>query len=84
MPVLLTMLLKSNTFQYICFVLLWIIGLLCAMIWFIYYCLPYGMYSFTNVRLAKLRTSLIDGCSNLTDLPCSLQMRIDVFFWRDL
>ncbi|CAF2184905.1 unnamed protein product [Rotaria magnacalcarata] len=42
----------------------------------------YASYSFTHVRLAELKTTLANGCSNLTDLPCSLQMSIDVyFFW---
>ncbi|CAF0984433.1 unnamed protein product [Rotaria sordida] len=37
----------------------------------------YASYSFTNVRLAELKTTLANGCSNLTDLPCSLQMNIN-------
>lgn len=46
-----------------------------------YHC-QYAPYSFTNVRLIEFRRTLVNGCSNLTDLPCSLQMDINVyFFW---
>ncbi len=42
----------------------------------------YAYYSFTHASLAELKTTLANGCSNLIDLPCSLQMNIAVyFFW---
>jgi hypothetical protein len=42
----------------------------------------YAYYSFTHASLAELKTTLANGCSNLIDLPCSLQMNINVyFFW---
>jgi len=44
------------------------------------YRFKYARYCFTHARLAELQTTLVDGCSNLTNLPCSLQMTIDVYF----
>jgi hypothetical protein len=44
--------------------------------------IEYHSYSFTNARLITFKSTLINGCSNLTDLPCSLQMYINnYFFW---
>jgi hypothetical protein len=44
--------------------------------------IEYQTYSFTNARLITFKTTLITGCSNLTNLPCSLQMYINnYFFW---
>lgn len=74
-------LLKNNVFQYFSLLLSWMIGSICVFLWILYYSGQYGRYSFANVRLAELRTSLINGCSNLTNLPCSLQMQIDVYFF---
>jgi hypothetical protein len=62
------------------FFILFIIGNFCASLFVEHYRREYASYSFTHTGLVELQTSLIDNCSNLTDLPCSLQMHINVYF----
>jgi hypothetical protein len=69
-------------FEYIFFCLLSTIGLAFVFIYHLHYWGEYRAYCFTHSRLIAFKTSLANGCSNLTNLPCSLQMYIDVyFFW---
>jgi hypothetical protein len=62
------------------FFILSIIGNFYASSFVEHYRRQYASYSFKHARLVELQTSLIDNCSNLTDLPCSLQMHINVYF----
>lgn len=67
--------------RFFLFFFLFIIGVVCNLNYYYFpYRFEYAHYSFTHARLAELQTTLADGCSNLTDLPCSLQMSIDVYF----
>lgn len=73
---------KSFLFQYCLFIFLLAIGIITEAIWIFHYRLKYKYYSFTNLRLAALRSTSGNRCSELTNLPCSLQMQIDIyFFW---
>lgn len=69
------------TFQYYFFFLLIMIDIISYLIWFFHYHVEYLCYSFTYVRLAKLKATLGNGCSKLIDLLCSLQVQIDVYFF---
>lgn len=80
MPVHLSNLLRNIHSRWLYFIFLWVIGVFCEAIWLVY-CVQYRRYSLTNVRLVKLRASLNNGCSNLTDLPCSLQMQIGIYLF---
>jgi hypothetical protein len=72
----------TPVFQFFLFLFLSIIGWLCAVPYIDYTQIKYHSYSFTNARLITFKSTLTNGCSNLTDLPCSLQMYInDYFFW---
>ncbi len=69
-------------FQCVLFFVLFMIGLLCGTSYISSYSNRYKSYSFTYARLAEFKRTLANGCSNLTDLPCSLQMDINIyFFW---
>jgi hypothetical protein len=68
--------------QFLLFLLLMMIGTIYGFSYIQSYQLQYRSYSFTNARLITFKATLINGCSNLTDLPCSLQEYInDYFFW---
>jgi hypothetical protein len=63
-------------------------GLLSAIGWafVLFYQMPYWgeyrFYCFTHPRLIEFKTTRTNSCSNLINLPCSLQMYIDIyFFW---
>ncbi|CAF5074363.1 unnamed protein product [Rotaria sp. Silwood1] len=68
--------------QFILFFLLLMMGFFFGAFYVHYYLLKYKSYSFTNARLVAFETTLVNGCSNITDLPCSLQMYINVYFFR--
>jgi hypothetical protein len=68
------------TRQFLLFIFLFIIGFVVGTLYIEFDRFKYASYSFTYACLAELKTTLADGCSNLTDLPCSLQMHIDVYF----
>ncbi len=68
--------------QFTLFFLLSIIGLFCEVLYVEIDRIQYASYSSTYFRLAELKTTITDSCSNLTNLPCSLQMHINIyFFW---
>jgi hypothetical protein len=46
------------------------------------YHVKYESYFFTHDRLIELQLLLTNGCYTFTDLPCSLQMKINVYFLR--
>jgi hypothetical protein len=68
--------------QYVLFFILFMTGWFSGSLYLGYYRTKYASYSFsTYARLADFKSTLVDGCSNLTKMPCSLQMHIDVFFF---
>jgi hypothetical protein len=67
-------------YQYCFFIILFCIGWVFMALYIIYYDVTYVSYSFTRARLAELQLLMTDGCYNLTDLPCSLQMYINTYF----
>ncbi|CAF2981264.1 unnamed protein product [Rotaria socialis] len=69
------------TVQFILFFLLLVIGLVFEISYIHSYRLEYKSFSFTNTRLLLIRTTLINDCSNNIDLPCSLQMNINFYFF---
>ncbi len=46
------------------------------------YHVKYESYFFTHDRLIELQLLLTNGCYTFTDLPCSLQMKRNVYFLR--
>ena len=75
-------LIQIVTFQHLCFCLLFLVGSYSHTGYVFLENAKYRRYSFTHARLAELKTTLVNGCSNLTNLPCSLQMNINsYFFW---
>ena len=71
----------DKVLQWLLFWCFYAIGFVCYLnCYYFRYRFEYARYSFTHASLAELQTTLIDGCSNLTNLPCSLQMTIDVYF----
>jgi hypothetical protein len=48
---------------------------------FFHYPAEYASYSFINARFVDLKIILINNFSNFTNLPCSLQMQADVYFY---
>jgi len=65
--------------------LLFISGTIFEFLYLTAYRGKYMSYCFTHARLIELKTTLTNGCSDLTHLPCSLQMHIGVyFFWSKL
>lgn len=84
MPLRVAKLYKIFEFQCISLFLLWFIGSCCGTTWWFYYYCEYRKYCATTMSLVKVQASLINGCSNFTNLPCSLQMQIDVFFCKQI
>lgn len=73
---------KSFLSQHHLFILLWTIGIIGEAVLIAHHPAKYACYLFPNRRLTALRPASGNRCSDLTNLPCSLQMQIDIyFFW---
>jgi hypothetical protein len=68
--------------QFILFCFLFIVGFIYGLLYTADYCVPHACYFSTHARLAKLQTTSIDGCSDLTDPDCFRQRSIYNFFFR--
>ena len=67
--------------QYFFFTFLFMIGFIGEPLLFDHYRVKYTSYSLTNPHLIDFKTILVSNCSNPTDLPCSLQIHIDAYFF---
>ena len=68
--------------QFTLFVYLFFIGFVSGGLYIYYYRIEYTHYSFNFARLDELKRTSAAGCSNLINLPCSLQTDVNVyFFW---